>query len=168
MTSILMVVVALLLCFAGPAFAQSVQEAGISDNLTINAIDLEITMSADARTARLIFLNQKLTQLKQEKVKAVRAHDAWLNAMRSDNLVPKGLHGSGLFRGREEWSEALRTIWHISDQVYPGEAGPALMTSPPGGLSEAERSAHRRDAMPEIEALEKRITDEIATLKTQQ
>jgi len=119
----------------------------------------------DAQQTRLTLLERQLTYLEQQKAKALRAHDAWLNSLTQASAIPKGLPASTLFHGREDWSEALRTIWHISDKVYPDEAGPALATSPEAGLSEPERSAHRKAAMPEIDALEKRMTDEITALK---
>jgi hypothetical protein len=137
------ILVALLLLIASPAYALT-----------------------DAQQTRLTFLELKLTALKQEKVKAVHAHDMWLNRLQVEKLYPGLPHNATeVFKGRENWSEALRKIWRISDQVYPDEAGPALMTSPEAGLSEPERRAHREAAIPEIEALERRIENEIEGLK---
>lgn len=123
----------------------------------------------DAQQTRLSFLELKLTQLQQEKAKAAHMHDMWLAREEVEKMYPGLPHtATQVFAGRDEWSEALRTIWHISDQVYPDEAGPALMTSPPEGLSQDEKLAHRKAAMPEIEALESRIEADIVALKAAQ
>lgn len=120
----------------------------------------------DAQQSRLTLLEQQYTYLEQQKAKAVHAHDMWLNREEVERRYPGLPHTATMvFAGREDWSEALRTVWHISDRVYPDDAGPALATSPPEGLSQDAKLAHRKAAIPEIEALEKRMADEIATLK---
>lgn len=124
------------------------------------------TPEVGAKNLRLEFLKLKLEVVKQEQAKAIAAHDAWMNSQQSGAQVPMGVRSS-LRTGREDWANSLREIWRLSSEIYPNDAGPALMTSPDSGLTEQERAAHRSAAMPEIAELVKRIEGEIAALQTE-
>jgi hypothetical protein len=133
------------------------------------ALALMFSAPALARSDRLELLQRQLVHLQQVRARAIQAHDMWLANLSAGKRYP-GLPATAttMYRGREDWSTSLREVWAISELVYPGDAGPALMTSPPADLSEPERRAHREAAIPEIDALIKRMTDEISALKPAQ
>jgi hypothetical protein len=120
------------------------------------------TQSEDARASRLALLEARLQLVQREEVKAKRAHDAWLNCVTQPNFP--GLSNSSLATGRADWIAALRSTADASAQLYPDQPLD-LMTSPPAGLTATERKAQRDAAMPKIQGLIKRMTDEIAALR---
>lgn len=151
------IVIALLL-FAAPAFAQDAKTS---------------------RMQRLVLLETRLTLVQQSQAKAAQAHDVWLSGIK--NPVDPSIPHNPTDAAAAAWHEALATVDATAKQLYP-EQPVALFVMPqtnpfkavPGddGLDAATQFEYRQAsvwkmaALPQIQGLISRMTNEIAALRT--